>query len=85
MMVFVAAVILGDSLFGRSGLAARLRAQQEHRASVKNSRALRLENSVLLEEIHRLRTDPATIEAVARTELGLIRPDELLVVLSPIH
>jgi len=41
--------------------------------------ALSVERAGLVEEARRLREDPAAIEAVARRELGLLRPGELLV------
>jgi cell division protein FtsB len=40
---------------------------------------VRQENARLRDEIRRLRSDPATIEAVARQELGLARPGEIVV------
>ncbi|HSM12705.1 MAG TPA: septum formation initiator family protein [Thermoanaerobaculia bacterium] len=35
----------------------------------------------LRREIHDLQSDPATLERVAREDLGLVRPDEVVVVL----
>jgi cell division protein FtsB len=40
---------------------------------------LRAENAALRRRAERLRTDPATIEGVARETLGLVRPGELVV------
>lgn len=40
---------------------------------------LQLENQQLREEIEALRHNPATIERVAREELNMIRPNELIV------
>jgi cell division protein FtsB len=42
------------------------------------NRKLRREIQVLREEIHDLRGDPAAIERIARDELGMIKPDEIL-------
>ena len=41
--------------------------------------ALRGQNARLREEVRRLRDDPATIEYVARKDLGLARRGEILV------
>ena len=41
----------------------------------------RQENTRLREQIRRLREDPATIESLAREELGLIRDGEVLFIL----
>ncbi len=44
--------------------------------------ALKAENRRLAEEAQRLREDPAYAEAVARKELGLVRPGETVVKLK---
>jgi cell division protein FtsB len=41
---------------------------------------MKAENAGLREQIRRLEHDPVTIEALARRELGYIRPGEILVV-----
>jgi len=38
------------------------------------------ENKALTKEIHNLRTDPATIEKLAREELKLVKPGEVVLV-----
>jgi cell division protein FtsB len=45
---------------------------------------MRAENARLREMIGRLRDDPGTIEAIARRELGLVRPGEVLFILKDI-
>lgn len=56
------------------------------------ARAARLESELqerqqaiagLGERIERLRDDPYTLERLARRELGMVRPDEIVVVLPP--
>jgi cell division protein FtsB len=42
---------------------------------------LRRQNAQTVEYIRRLREDPSLIEAVAREEMGLIKPGELLFIL----
>ena len=82
-MVFVAGVVLLDSLIGNRGFGARVRAQRQYADATRALGAIRNENAGLLGQIRRLQTDPATIEAVAREELGMIRPGELLFVITP--
>jgi len=41
--------------------------------------SLRNSNQTLRAEIERLRTDPRTIEAAARTRLNMVRPNEIVV------
>jgi cell division protein FtsB len=43
---------------------------------------LRQENATLREEMGRLNEDPATIESLARQELGLIKPGEIVFILK---
>ena len=45
-------------------------------------RALEASNVELAEQVSRLRDDPATIEALARTELGMVRDGETVYILS---
>jgi cell division protein FtsB len=45
--------------------------------------ALEESNIELAEQVSRLRDDPATIEGLARTELGMVRDGETVYILSP--
>ena len=78
LMLFMICVVLTDSLFGERGLSERQRAIQASQQAIRDLSAIRNENAGLREQIRRLRTDPATIELIAREELGLIHPGELL-------
>ena len=84
-MTFVICVVLADALFGERGVAQRARAGREYAETELALRAAQLENAGLREQIRRLRSDPATIEAVARQDLGLIRPGEMLFVVRPVR
>jgi cell division protein FtsB len=84
LILFGAGVLLVNGLFGERGLADTIRAR---RASLEASRdldRLKRDNASLREQARRLREDPATIEAVARGQLGLIRPGEILVTVKNI-
>ena len=56
---------------------------EQARAANRCTSTLRGQNRDLRDEARRLREDPATIESVARQELGLIRKGEILVVVRP--
>jgi cell division protein FtsB len=79
-LVFVACAILLDSLIGDRGLAQSIRARREYRRARADLVRLKDRNDALRDEVRRLTADPAAIEAVAREELGLARPGEILVV-----
>lgn len=79
VLLFVASVLLVNGLFGERGLLASMRARKAYAAAGLELDRLRGENAVLRERARRLRHDPAAIEAVARGELGLVRPGEILV------
>jgi cell division protein FtsB len=81
-LVFVTCVVLADALIGDRGLLQTIRARREYRLAAETLRLLQHENAALREKSRRLLEDPRTIEAVAREELGLIRPDEILVVVK---
>ena len=84
-LVFVSCVVLFDGLFGDRGLAQTIKARQELRRSSENLTSLKRKNAALQDEVRRLREDPATLEAVARAELGLIRRGEILVILKDLR
>ena len=78
-MLFVAAVLAVNGLIGERGLLQTLRARRAYAAAAADVERLRQANEALRDRVRGLRSDPATIEAVARRELGLVRPDEILV------
>ena len=74
-------IIMGDRVPLHS-LRLHVEAGSEHRRLEHELDRLRRENRRLRGEARRLREDPATIEAVARRELGLIRPGEIVILLA---
>jgi cell division protein FtsB len=77
-MMFAACVLLVNGLFGERGLMDTIRARRAYSNAARDLDRLKRDNEALRERARRLRTDPATIESVARGELGLIRPGEIL-------
>ena len=82
MMLFVTLVLVINALVGERGLMETLRARQKHQDLVSAIDRLRADNGRLRDEARRLRYDPATIEALARQELGLIKPGEMLFIIK---
>ncbi len=83
-LLFIASVIVVDSLVGDRGLLAMLRARQEYDALSASIARQRAENARLREMARRLREDPAAIEEIARRELGLIKPGERVFILKDV-
>ena len=82
-LVFISCMLLTDALFGDRGVAQSIRVRREYQVATARLRQLQQENAALREKSRRLLDDPRAIEAVAREELGLIRPGEILVVVTP--
>ena len=78
LLVFVTLVLVIDALVGEKGLLETRRARRQHQELTASIDRLRTENAALREETRRLREDPSAIESLARQELGLIRPGEVL-------
>ncbi len=81
LLIFVTLVLVINALVGERGLMETLRARRQHHDLLISIERLRAENARLREDARRLRHDPATIEALARQELGLIKPGEVLFII----
>ena len=84
LLLFVAAVIVVDSLVGEQGLLAMLRARKQYEELAATIARQRAENARLRDEARRLTDDPAAIEEIARRELGLIRPGEKVFIVKDV-
>lgn len=78
LLGFATIVLLVDAMVGDRGLVERMRASSHFEEAEASLAALRQQNAAMREEIQRLNEDSSLIEAVAREELGLIRPGEVL-------
>lgn len=70
-----------NSLFGDRGVLGLLEARRELRQIEEEIAALRAENQRLIEEIRSLKSDPRAIEKLAREELGLLKPNEVALII----
>jgi cell division protein FtsB len=80
VLIFFVMAVLVDAVFGEQGVATGRRARRELEAAGAQLLSVQDENTRLREEIRRLREDPETIEYVARKDLQMMRPGEILVV-----
>jgi cell division protein FtsB len=72
-------VLVVHDIFGTHGFLAMRRTQQEIKKVTKDLDQLNEENLDLEEEVRDLKTDPHKIEKIARDELGLARPGEVII------
>jgi cell division protein FtsB len=84
LLVFLASVIIIDSLVGDRGLMTMLRARREYGELTASIARERASNARLREEARRLREDPSAVEEIARRELGLIRQGEKVFIVKDI-
>jgi cell division protein FtsL len=84
VILFISTLILAEAVVGQRGLVESYRARQQYLALEAQVQQLEADNARLREEARRLREDPAAIERIARRELGLARPGEVVVVVKSI-
>jgi cell division protein FtsB len=82
LLIFVTLVLVIDALIGEKGLMESMHAQRQYRELGASLDRLRRDNANLRDEARRLKEDPATIEALAREQLGLIRHGEIMFILK---
>ena len=71
------ALFLHD-VFGTHGVLAMLRTQKEIKQIREQIGKINAENKSLSNEVNALKTDPKAIERIAREDMGLARPGELI-------
>ena len=72
-------VLVVHDIFGTHGYLAMRHTQQEIKKVNKDLDQLSKENLELEQEVRELKTDPHKIEKIARDELGLARPGEVII------
>ncbi len=73
----LACLVLG-ALFGDRGFLHLLEERRRSQALERDIASLRTENLALAAAVASLRSDPGTIEKLAREELGLVHPSEVV-------
>ena len=77
-LAFALALLLLQDIFGTHGLIAMRRSQQEAAQVQREIDQINAENRQLQGRVKALKSDPATIERIAREEMGLARPGEYI-------
>jgi cell division protein FtsB len=83
LAVFVA-VLLVHNVFGAHGFLAMHQKQKEIEKVNTEIERLNTENATLEGDVKDLKTDPQTIEKIAREELGHVRPGEVVIKLPAV-
>jgi len=78
LILFVAALFVHD-IFGTHGYLAMRRTKKEIEKVQADLNRLNGENQRLAGEVKALKTDPHKIESIARDELGLAKPGEVII------
>ena len=71
-------LVFMSGLFGQNGYLALRRAHADVKKLHKEIDQLNEQNHQLSGDVHALKTDPAAVERVAREDMGLARPGELV-------
>lgn len=81
-MAIGAALLLTESLFGERGFTAMIEARKQHQAMQASLDHIRAENAALRNKARRLREDPEAIEEIARRDLRLLAPGEIVFIVK---
>jgi cell division protein FtsB len=76
-------LLLLQDIFGTHGVLAMRRSQAEARKIQQEITQLDRENKKLQDHVKDLKTDPSTMECIAREDFGLARPGELIFKTQP--
>ena len=81
-LLFLGCLLFLDALVGEKGLVEIVKARQQYQALEQSLVRIKADNEQLQKDAKLLRTDPETIEDIARRELGLMRPGEKLFIVK---
>lgn len=78
LLVLVVALLVHD-VFGTHGFLAMRRTKKQMQQVKADLERLNTENQQLADEVKELKSDPHKIESIARDELGLAKPGEVII------
>ena len=84
-LFLVICTLIIDALVGDQGLVATRRAREQDRQLTAELEHLRTRNAHMREDIRHLREDRSTIDEIARRDLGLMSPGEMIFIIRDIH
>jgi len=80
--VLIVCVLAANAVIGERGLLESRRAERRHDKLLDSIKSLHRENQSLKNRAKRIQKDSTTIESIARRELGLIRPGEIVFIVK---
>ncbi len=78
VLVLVCVALVVHEIFGANGYLALRRQKQQHQALQQQIQQLKQQNAKLQKEIEALKTDPQAIEKLAREQMHLAKPGEII-------
>lgn len=78
LLAIALSVLAGNAIFGEGGLRVLLEARRENKGVEQEIERLEQENRQLEGEIQGLRSDPAAIEKLAREQMQMAKPGEII-------
>ncbi len=78
LVVVLLLAVVAASVMGNRGLFQLYQMHRDKAALEREIEELAAVNAKLAEEVRAMRTDPGRIEAIAREDLGLVKPGELV-------
>ena len=82
-LLLLLALVQAELWAGKGGRSYVVQLQSQLQAQQQANEAAKLRNQRLVAEVNDLKEGLEMVEEKARTELGMVRPDEILVQLSP--
>ncbi len=76
-ILFLIALVVA-SVIGNRSLLRVYQLHRDHENLTREIEQLNAANAVLADEVRALRSDPTRVESIARDELGLVKPGELV-------
>lgn len=83
LLGLLALLMIVHNVFGTHGFLAMRRTQTEIKKVKADLTQLAKENAALQQETQALKSDPRLIEKIARDELGLAKPGEIIIRIPP--
>lgn len=83
LIALILALLAVFSILGNRGLIRLYHLRQDKAALAQEIDRLGAANAVLADEVRAMRTDPSRLEAIAREDLGLVKPGELVFAFPP--
>jgi len=78
VLILIALALIGHEIFGQNGYLALRRQRQEFEALQNQIKQLQEENQQLEKLVKALKSDPKAIEKLARDDMRLARPGEII-------